>query len=368
MQLRPTQESDVSDPTEQSHLSVGTLFDARCPMCGSPGDAKDTWIIPDRLYATPGRFEVWRCSRCASTWVRNPPADVSACYPPGYYSYGPGARPVGLRVAMRRAVHSIARVASTRTRLWRRICPPMFEADWSLARCTGKQLQVLDVGCGSGKALDLYRLAGHDTYGVEISAEAASVATKAGHQVRVVASDDTYLPEGPFGIVRATHTIEHTADPLELLERLASRVDEDGVLLVEVPNTGGLLSRVFGRYWWQLDPPRHLAIPGREALLGRLEELGFSETEYDTYSYGVSVARCLALWTRRRQRDGDGLLSRPAGKWTKFLSLVFTVPSLVADWSGSGDNLRVVARRSPKGAGRANSPRGAQPVRASSMA
>lgn len=87
--------------------------------------------------------------------------------------------------------------------------------------------RVLDFGCGSGnKFLDTLQDWGWQTYGVEPSTSVAFLR----HQ-RL----DAPPQDGSFDLVILHHVLEHVAEPLSLLQRLAGSLREDGVLFLSVP-------------------------------------------------------------------------------------------------------------------------------------
>lgn len=273
--------------------------------------------------------------------------DVASAYPADYYSYAVPS-PGGKSRLRKLVLGAISRL-STRA-WWRAAAPALFSVDQHLAAAYGADRceippAVLDVGCGWGKALDVYKDRGFDTFGVELSASVARTATARGHKV-FSADDEGYVRDRLFRVVRSSHTVEHVDDPLGTLATLAERLGEDGTLFVEVPNVTGLVARIFGRYWSQIDPPRHLAIPSRRALVARLEALGMCVT-WDTYTYPKTWVRSLFLFAHWRGKRERRLLEGNESRAMSVLSGMFVVPSLLCDWLKVGDNLRLVGRRRP---------------------
>jgi SAM-dependent methyltransferase len=171
----------------------------------------------------PGEYTVRECPSCG-LWVTSPqpiPEDLHAIYPDDYPPY------------------------STPSRTGHDLPEP--------ARGT-----LLDVGCASGKYLSQQRALGWDGRGIEFSESAALIARSRGFEVTVGDAVTVPYPDERFDRVRCNHVLEHVSDPLALLGRLRDAVKDEGTVEVVVPNRGGILNALFGRYWHGLDLPRHL--------------------------------------------------------------------------------------------------------------
>lgn len=96
---------------------------------------------------------------------------------------------------------------------------------------------VLDVGTGGGEFAYLLKSLGHDLAGVEPNkgyAEYSIQKYDLDLQVGFV-QDCNYAPES-FDVITMWHVLEHTEDPLVVLQRLQSLLKSRGTLVVEVPN------------------------------------------------------------------------------------------------------------------------------------
>ena len=101
---------------------------------------------------------------------------------------------------------------------------------------------LLDIGCGAGAFLGFARDRGWEVSGTDVTV------TDAARQ------SGATLWEGPlsridfkgaqFRAIRFNHVLEHTQNPLDELRRARSLVTDDGILLVGVPNIGGVSIRL----------------------------------------------------------------------------------------------------------------------------
>jgi SAM-dependent methyltransferase len=241
-----------------------------CPLCGGD-DAEPRWTTPDRALGVPGVFTVARCRGCGFLYQRPRVRDddLAACYPDNYPRHQEPTPRVPLKgsAARVRAVrHALATglgyrafadtAAGTVTRLRARWLLPRLR--WSCPPWRGEG-RYLDVGCGSGGSLGVARALGWRTVdGIEIDASAAEKARRFADRLHVGDVASAPFPPASFDLVTAFHVLEHLPDPVADLKRMLSWLAPGGLLVLEVPNAGGLGAGVFGAAWSGLDLPRHL--------------------------------------------------------------------------------------------------------------
>lgn len=117
---------------------------------------------------------------------------------------------------------------------------------------------ILDVGCGSGEALDEGSARGWSGVGIELGAESAERARARGLDVRTGRLGDVPLEVGSFEVVAAWHVLEHQPDPVAFLCEMARYVRPGGLLAIEVPNWNSTDRRQRGADWDQLCIHEHL--------------------------------------------------------------------------------------------------------------
>ncbi|GAB7025867.1 class I SAM-dependent methyltransferase [Geotalea toluenoxydans] len=94
---------------------------------------------------------------------------------------------------------------------------------------------ILDVGCGQGPALDIFREKGFAPLGITLNDEDIEACRKKGHQVtKMEQSFLDYLPE-TFDLIWARHVIEHSIFPHFTLAEFARVLKAGGLLYLEVP-------------------------------------------------------------------------------------------------------------------------------------
>jgi SAM-dependent methyltransferase len=137
---------------------------------------------------------------------------------------------------------------------------------------------VLDVGSGEGALLAALRRHGRKAVGLERQATDDGVRGEDILEVR----------EDGWAAIVFWHTLEHLREPRLAIEHASRLLEDDGLLVVAVPNSGSLQARVFGDRWLALDLPRHLVHLTAPALIEGIEASGL-RVERVSYLRGGQV-------------------------------------------------------------------------------
>jgi 2-polyprenyl-3-methyl-5-hydroxy-6-metoxy-1,4-benzoquinol methylase len=136
--------------------------------------------------------------------------------------------------------------------------------------------RLLDVGCGQGVNMATLHNMGWDVHGVDFSETAVEEAHELfGDHVKLGDFLDVHYDDRSFDVVLFNHSLEHLSDPVSALREARRILDDEGVLVVAVPNAGSMEARLFGRWWFPWDPPRHLYHFGKAPLSRLLNRAGF---------------------------------------------------------------------------------------------
>jgi len=245
-------------------------IDAPCFLCGAD-ESTPCWSTPDRAFSVPGVYTVVRCRRCGFLYQRPRVCDerLADCYPdhyPRHQEPSPRLALEGSVARVRAARYALATdlgydalrgdPADALTRLRARLLRRRLRWDVPAWRGRGR---YLDVGCGSGGSIGAAKALGWRVAGIEVDEAAAAKARRFSDQIYVGDVLTADVSPGAFDVVSAFHVLEHVPDPVALVRRMLEWLAPDGLVIVEVPNAGGLGAAIFGRAWSGLELPRHLS-------------------------------------------------------------------------------------------------------------
>lgn len=94
---------------------------------------------------------------------------------------------------------------------------------------------ILDVGCGQGPALDIFREKGYQPTGITLNDDDVAVCRNKGHQVTKMDQSFLDYPPEAFDLIWARHVIEHSIFPHFTLAEFSRVLKTGGLLYLEVP-------------------------------------------------------------------------------------------------------------------------------------
>lgn len=337
-----------------------------CLLCGKAGETLYAGLS-DRQETEEGGFGLRRCAHCGFVWLSPRPGreELPAFYPKDYYAYqvpetvpGNAGMGRGVRDTIRRLILSETfgyahlgprtRWASLVGRVLGAIPPLRQRAafGWEdLFPCYVPNGRLLDVGCGAGTYLARMRELGWDVYGVDLSQDAARVAKERyGIPVEVGMLPEVRYSEGMFAVVTMNHVIEHVPDPLAYLAECWRILAPGGQLIIHTPNMVSFASRLFGKNWKALDPPRHLVLFSPSTLRACVQRSGFCVVRERSYPYLASYNTQMSLFLRRQGHTRGLTDLSNTGSLARFLGQVER--ALLPIWRWAGNELRLVAVKS----------------------
>ena len=255
-----------------------------CPYCEGPLLGR-YGAVPDWRFGTGEPGDVYGCARCGALAAGDvPDGDTIATWYSAYYTHDP---------------------EPARARIWSRLWPSpqrrqeMERLHWYLVP-PAPAGRFLEVGAGSGDRLVQFAAAGWDVVGQDIDPKAGHLARERGITVHECDVADLVGREEPFDLIGLSHVLEHATDPGGMLRACAGLLAPGGRICVISPNAGALGRLLFGRWWFGLEQPRHLAIPTIDSLRLLSARLGLVTEDVDSVAtngaviLGGSLARPLA--------------------------------------------------------------------------
>lgn len=314
---RPSGDADM-DVAAGGHSSARRV----CPVCGSVSHTQ-ALSARDHLYGNEGVFFIDRCDACGLGMQHPMPTEeqLAAFYPSNYACHA-------WREPCRDWVVALKRLL---------MCDPAPREPW-----LGRTGRMLDVGCGAGSALVVFRRRGWEAIGLEPDERAVLVGRGHGLHIEHGTLETVEFPAGSFHYVRMDHSFEHMPRPIESLQIVRRLLCPGGTLFLAVPEFESTTRRWFGEYWWFLGLPVHTYQYSRATLVRLLERAGFDvkKTRVRPHLGGTLGSITLLLeqsrWLSRCRIDlMKYSLCRLLGQWVSGLIALF----------GTGDVVEVTAVR-----------------------
>ena len=160
------------------------------------------------------------------------------------------------------------------------------DSRYRLAQLTGERAAILDVGCAVGYIGEFLRRNPPQRWlaGIELDARAAAQARPHYDQLIIGSIEEQEVWDRLEQKVDAMifgDVLEHTADPVRVLQMAASRLNDEGIVVVSMPNVAHVRVRLrllMGRFEyedWGIMDRTHLRFFTRETAHKMLRESGF---------------------------------------------------------------------------------------------
>jgi 2-polyprenyl-3-methyl-5-hydroxy-6-metoxy-1,4-benzoquinol methylase len=282
----------LQSPAISEPAAMTEILEA-CPACDSIRVSVLHTDLKDRLFGCPGTWTLWECHECGVGFL-NPrlTADAIGQAYLNYFTHG-GSTP---RRTLRTRFRDFAVRSYQKRHFGRRPAIHLIWADWVIRLRLAAMIEtlhaanrylprpwpgavLLDVGCGDGEFLRCLKYIGWRAVGLETDSQACAIASACGLDVVEGAVPNTGLPCNSFDIVTLNHVIEHVHNPRAVLRELLRLMKPNGRVFLTTPNWRSYGSALFGRFWYALDPPRHLVLFTPDALVRAALEAGFVRPE-----------------------------------------------------------------------------------------
>jgi 2-polyprenyl-3-methyl-5-hydroxy-6-metoxy-1,4-benzoquinol methylase len=321
-----------------------------CPICRQ-ADAVACSPGRDRLFGlAKGVFALFRCASCGCVFQHPLPDDLSLArfYPQEYWwseESGEGRGASRLFQYLEKAYREF--VVADHVRF----------LDYCFRKKAPGGRLLLDIGCGSGTFLHVAQAHGYIPHGMDQSERAIEIAEKQyGFPARTGNIGSGVWGDCRFDFVTMFHVMEHLTDPRLCLKYIHGLLQPGGILIIQVPNISSIQARLFGRFWYGLDVPRHVINYAPRTLGILLREAGFEFEIVQRFSLRdnpAAIASSLVPWldpVRRKARHRNSSPIWNGAMEIAYLSLV--LPALPAAFlesaTGFGGTLWAYAWKSSR--------------------
>jgi len=245
---------------------------------------------------TDDLFSVVKCARCGLFFLNPRPAltELSTIYPNEYPAFVEEEAPAGESLLSKLSQSFIDRLGyPSRVRAALQHVPP-----------DSGPLRILDVGCGAGRVLTLfkqYHPGALETVGLDADEHATALTRSKGHAVIHGMFDEIDICPASFDCVYSSHVIEHVADPKVFLKKVKSVLKPGGLFFCETPNIGSVDALLLSRLgiWGGFHFPRHWTFFTPKTLRELAKSAGLDAVETKYYMIPIFWIWSLHLLTVR---------------------------------------------------------------------
>lgn len=169
--------------------------------------------------------------------------------------------------------------------------PYLLPAMLSLSPDLGRNLRILDVGCGNGYMAGVFLGKGCDVTGIDLSEQGIEIARRTHPRGRfeVLPADENLLANlgcDPFDLVISTEVVEHLYDPRSFVRGCYHALRPGGRFILSTPYHGylkNLALSLAGKWDVHANPlwdGGHIKLWSRRTLSQLLTEAGFGNLQF----------------------------------------------------------------------------------------
>ncbi|MFA6268461.1 MAG: class I SAM-dependent methyltransferase [archaeon] len=292
-----------------------------CVACGSK-KSKFMFKSTEIRHGMGGMWDLYCCATCGLMRIFPFPKNISKYYPKdytAYYEYKTSEVPNYKKLAMKR--HYGYLHLNTKSSL-SEILKSEFYFIYSKINMSRiipfRKGLLFDVGAGVGEFLESHRNLGWVVAGIDFSKHACKIAKK--HDLDVFLGD--YLEfnlKKKATVVNATFILEHLFDPNAFFFKTYSILENNGLLVFDVPNAKSVDLLLFKNNCYSLDSPRHLFVYSSKSLELMLMRNGFKIKKILYPTNPFHFVKSINLWLHKK---GIKFQFAPSNK----LFYIFTIP------------------------------------------
>lgn len=222
-----------------THVDNNLRFNT-CPLCNSLKIVRvNNFSYTKPMYFSSNEIvlskqpELWKCSHCESSFVQNIiPEEISKSL------YCQGSSDQRWKSEPFSDSKSISLINTLES---------FFQKD----------LKILDIGCNTGELLDIAKIQGCYTFGIEYSESSHNVLKKKGHKIL----SDMRNANEKFDIITCFDVVEHIYNVPDFLNTCYNQLLPNGHLMIFTGNIMCLTAKFLKEKWWYVRLPEHIVFP-----------------------------------------------------------------------------------------------------------
>jgi 2-polyprenyl-3-methyl-5-hydroxy-6-metoxy-1,4-benzoquinol methylase len=315
--------SNENYSNENEKYKYEILNRPNCPLCGSEGNYiyKD---LKDRLYNTSGSWDMRICTNtgCNLQWLD--PAiskkDIGIAYNT-YYTHDNSFSSINesklcsfFRITITKLFNAIMTIAGLSKERFMHYLMYLSE---------GNSKKLLEIGFGDGNRMMHLEKLGWDVSGIEVDQKAIDEAKKkSSRPVFQGELFDAGFEKETFDAIIMNHVIEHTYEPVEIINECFRILKKDGKLVFMTPNVESLGARIFKKNWRDLDPPRHINLFSPKSLRELIGKTQFNDCKIFTSSVNAQVT---SIGSINISLEGRHTLGKESKLSREIMSMLFQI-------------------------------------------
>jgi len=210
-----------------------------CPVCKHPA-YKNLMICKDHLVSEES-FALVECMKCGLVYT-NPRPEEGSLHK--YYQSDNYISHTSKGNNLTNILYKIARYFTKRSK-------------YKLVTSYQKTGKILDYGCGTGDLLKFFKDKGWETIGIEPDPTARKIAEES-NELTVVENLKQLPAKEKYDVIMLWHVMEHISDLKSTARKIVKHLDDNGTLIIAVPNHESYDAKHYKEHWAAYDVPRHL--------------------------------------------------------------------------------------------------------------
>lgn len=262
---------------------MNDAFQDHCRICGNAIN-NEHFSVKEKMFGMNECFEYIKCAQCGCMQLLDEKMDMSQYYRGDYYSFNLQYKPNIVRDFLGKEFFKYKLERFSILGYFINKMVPSKMQNWVQKDFVKFDDSILDVGCGSGRLLQLMqhrgfkKLRGLDPFNPEIINYGDDL---------VIYNHSIFDEHNKYDFIMLHYSFEHMPDPFAVFSKLNDLLNEDGSLLVRIPLIDSYAWRKYGTNWVQMDAPRHIYIHTLNSFVYLSRQCGFDVKKviYDSGEY-----------------------------------------------------------------------------------
>lgn len=213
---------------------------SKCLVCSN--DKFEDYLICNDYLVTKNDFKLVKCKNCNFIFTNPRPleSDISNYYASSDY------------------ISHTNRTANLFEYIYKCVKNYSLKKKYNLIKRYFKKGNILDYGCGTGDFLAYMKSKNWNTFGLEPNDNARNFAIEKNKLNIKKINEISEFENNYFNIITLWHVLEHIYNADEIINLLKNKLDDNGTLIIALPNHESYDAIYYKENWAAYDVPRHI--------------------------------------------------------------------------------------------------------------